>query len=403
MGHYIVNIIFDTFQAALFITAMFYLGVSVFSLFPFKYKKPEDEYKKFIVIIPAHNEESVIESVILSLKQQNYPKELVKVFVMADFCTDFTEKKAYECGASVLLRKTDERTKGAALYDAFRQILDLNLDFDSVVIVDADNIVDVDFLSEINFMMQQGHSVVQGYVDSLNPNESWVAYAYSMWYWITNRITQTGFSRLSLNCKINGTGFAVAKNVLGSILMKSNSLAEDTEYTVRLELESCRIAFAPKAVVYDKKPESFSVSIRQRKRWAKGNIDVLRKYFLKLIKNKRISDLLSLISDFMIPICWIFFLIVDFTVVSDLTGIIRNNMFLLWSNTINLFLLNVYVFGMLLSVCCGLLIDKKLNTKFMLNIFGFIIYILSWIPITISGLFSFNDRSWYHTGHKKNR
>ncbi len=400
MGYYAVNIIIDAFQILLFVISVFYLGVSLFSLFPFKYKAPKDKYNKFAVVIPAHNEEGVIKTALLSLKQQSYPKELFKVFVMADFCTDKTAQEAIEYGAVVLSRTTDKTSKGMALSDAFAQIVDFESDTDAFVVIDADNAVDSNFLFEINLMMQQGYSVVQGYVDALNPSESWVSYAYAMWYWITNRIAQIGFCRLGLNCKINGTGFAVSTDVLDNVLWNVESLAEDIEYTAKLGLNNIRIGYAPKAVVYDKKPKSFKASVKQRKRWARGNSFVLKKYFLKLLKIGHFSDLFMLISDFMMPLCWIFFLIVDFIAIMNLASITHNSLFLLWINPLNLFLLNIYVFGTLFAVICGLLTDKKLSAKFLLNIFGFIIYILSWIPITILGMISIKDKSWYHTEHK---
>ena len=45
---------------------------------------------KFAVMISARNEEYVIGALIDSIKKQNYPSELVTVFVVAENCTDST-------------------------------------------------------------------------------------------------------------------------------------------------------------------------------------------------------------------------------------------------------------------------------------------------------------------------
>ena len=82
---------------------LYQLVISLCSLVKLK-DKPiiEDKNNKFMAIIPAHNEEQVIVNLVESLKKQNYPKELVDIYVIADNCTDNTAKLAKEAGAIVL-------------------------------------------------------------------------------------------------------------------------------------------------------------------------------------------------------------------------------------------------------------------------------------------------------------
>lgn len=49
---------------------------------------------RFAAIISARNEENVIGSLIASLKAQNYPRELLDIYVIADNCTDRTAQTA---------------------------------------------------------------------------------------------------------------------------------------------------------------------------------------------------------------------------------------------------------------------------------------------------------------------
>ena len=51
-----------------------------------------------MAIIPAHNEESVVRNLIESLKKQNYPQELLDIYVIADNCTDRAQEIAEEAG-----------------------------------------------------------------------------------------------------------------------------------------------------------------------------------------------------------------------------------------------------------------------------------------------------------------
>ena len=81
-------------QALVYLTVIFWiyeLAISVCSLIKFK-EKPllTNKKHKFMAIIPAHNEEMVVGNLVESLKNQNYDKDLLDIYVIADNCTDRT-------------------------------------------------------------------------------------------------------------------------------------------------------------------------------------------------------------------------------------------------------------------------------------------------------------------------
>ena len=89
-----------------------------------------DPQIRFAIVIPSHNEETVIESTALHLFQQNYPRELFTVFIVADFCTDLTAQMAEKAGAIALERNEGSRTgKGGALDWAFDRVFALGREF----------------------------------------------------------------------------------------------------------------------------------------------------------------------------------------------------------------------------------------------------------------------------------
>ena len=77
-------------QALIWIITIYWayqIIVSFCSLIKLKDKKLlVDKNHKFMAIIPAHNEENVIKNLIESLKNQDYPKELYDIYVIADNC-----------------------------------------------------------------------------------------------------------------------------------------------------------------------------------------------------------------------------------------------------------------------------------------------------------------------------
>ena len=70
------------------------------------WKKPKahqpEKLHRYAVLVAARNEEIVIGNLIESLRQQDYPSELVDIYVMADNCTDHTAEAARKAGASPL-------------------------------------------------------------------------------------------------------------------------------------------------------------------------------------------------------------------------------------------------------------------------------------------------------------
>ena len=56
--------------------------------------KPTKNKHKYAVVVAARNEEKVIGNLLDSIAKQDYPKELITTFVVADNCTDKTAEVA---------------------------------------------------------------------------------------------------------------------------------------------------------------------------------------------------------------------------------------------------------------------------------------------------------------------
>ena len=82
------------------------------------------EYPGVSIIVPAHNEQSSIEKTVRSLLSVDYPRELFRVIVIADNCTDLTSRVAREAGGEVRERvDPDRRGKGHALRWCLDQLI----------------------------------------------------------------------------------------------------------------------------------------------------------------------------------------------------------------------------------------------------------------------------------------
>ena len=270
-------------QALVWMITIFWIyqiGISLCSLIKLK-DKPllKKKNHKFMAIIPAHNEEDVIVNLVESLKNQNYFKELLDIYVIADNCTDRTADLARDAGAIVYERFDSERkTKGYAMQWFLAQKIEENADYDAFCVFDADNIVDKDFIVNMNKKLCQGEEVVQGYRDIKNPTDNWITAGYAIFYWTMNRFYHLARYNLGLSPLINGTGFMVKFDVIKPEGWNTKTLTEDIEFSLKNIIKGKKLGWAVDAKVYDEQPVGFIQSWKQRTRWTVGHMQCIKEY-----------------------------------------------------------------------------------------------------------------------------
>ena len=247
------------------------------------------ELHRYAAIISARNESAVIGRLIRTLKEQDYPSELLDVIVVADNCTDNTAEVARSAGAIVYERFNKVQVgKGYALDYLFKRIFEEQGEdaYDAFFVFDADNIVDPQFVREMNKMYDTGeYSALTSYRNSQNFCANWISAGYALWFLRESRFLNRPRTRLGVNCAVSGTGFLISADVLreeGG--WNYHLLTEDIEFSVYHILRGEKIAICEDAVLYDEQPTGFRQSVRQRLRWAKGYIQVFRRYGVQLLR-----------------------------------------------------------------------------------------------------------------------
>lgn len=270
-------------QALVWVITIFWLYqlvISVCSLIKLK-DKPMLVNKKhrFMAIIPAHNEEKVVEELIKSLKAQDYPKDLYDIYVIADNCTDNTAEVARKAGAIVYERfDPTKKTKGYALNWFLKQKIEEDAQYDAFCIFDADNIVDKNFIKNMNKKLCQGEEVVQGYRDIKNPTDNWITAGYAIFYWTMNRFYHLARYNIGLSPLINGTGFMVKFDLVKPNGWDTKTLTEDIEFSLKTIIKGKKLGWATDAIVYDEQPLGFVQSWKQRSRWTVGHMQCIKEY-----------------------------------------------------------------------------------------------------------------------------
>lgn len=287
----IINLIIGAAFFIFYSYQFFYIPAAFFLKEP---KHMEEKSHRFAVLICARNEEDVIAQLIESIKNQTYERSKIRIFVMADNCTDSTARVARNSGAKVYIRNDSKRKgKGFALEALFSHISEdypRNY-FDGFFVFDADNILDRRYIEEMNRSFCDGFEIITGYRNSKNYGENWISAGYSLWFLRESRFLNEARFLLGNSCAVSGTGFFFSRRIAEKFGgWPFHLLTEDIEFTAAAVLSNEKIGYCKNAVLYDEQPVLFSQSWNQRLRWAKGYLQVFEKHGKNLLKKAAEGD-----------------------------------------------------------------------------------------------------------------
>lgn len=239
---------------------------------------------RFLVVIPAHNEEAGIGRTLDSIAGLDYPVESWGLVVIADNCTDSTAAIARTSGVRVLVREVPELPgKGHAISWGLERFANESIRFDAIVIVDADCTASANLLQVIDERMQLGADAVQvsyGVSNAFQGNAAALRYAG---YALMNTVRPRGKSALGLSAGLSGSGMAFRRELLERIPWSATSLVEDQEQHLRFVAAGVRVDFAPEASVVSAMPTSLRGSEDQQLRWELGRLRLLGVWAPRLI------------------------------------------------------------------------------------------------------------------------
>ncbi|HEX4837612.1 MAG TPA: glycosyltransferase family 2 protein [Solirubrobacteraceae bacterium] len=247
-------------------------------------EEPTSLAPRMVVLIPAHDEELGIGATLASLERASYPRQRLRVVVIADNCSDRTADRARATGVEVWERvDLDRRGKGCALAWAISLLQAEEGQFDAVVVLDADCLVSPNMLSAIGAELRAGANVVQVSYEVANPGDSYASALRFAAFALMDRVRPLGKQRLGLSCGLFGTGMAFRRELLQRVPWTAIGLTEDGEYHLRLVAAGERVRFLQHAWVRSPMPTSLAGSADQQARWEQGKLDLIRGWTLKLL------------------------------------------------------------------------------------------------------------------------
>ncbi len=360
---------------------------------------------RFAILIAARNEELVIGPLINSLLTQDYPSDLYDIWVIPNHCSDHTAEAARQVGAKVLECTAPVKNKGEVLRFAYHRLHGRR--YDAYCVFDADNLADRRFLAEMNNAYLAGAKAAQGYRDSKNPYDTAVSGCYSIYYWMMNRFYNGGRAGLGLSAMVNGTGFMVSARTLEKLGgWRTETISEDLELTAQTILAGEKVCWVPKAITYDEQPLDYAQSVKQRRRWTCGTIQVAEKYLGKtgraIQASSRSWGLADLGATLLIPAYQ----------VAALAGVLLPALSACMSchrleQVPAVFLgavalnLGITALGSTLAAVLVVTVEGKWDKRLVKSLSLYWLFLLSWLPITL-GSFWRRTTEWEEIRHTRN-
>ncbi len=396
----------DIFNFCVFLTftccytyQLYYVFVTLTRKAP---KREASRNHRFAVMIAARNERAVIGDLIGSIKAQNYPSDLIDVFVIADNCTDDTAAIARAAGATVFTRHNTEKVgKGYALDYGLKAIWQEfpYADYEAYFVFDADNVLDVNYFREMNKTFDSGAKASTSYRNSKNFDSNWISAGYGVWFLREAKFLNQARLTLNTSCAVSGTGFFIAADVLKKAGgWKWHLLTEDIEFSASSITDGMRIEYCPTAVLYDEQPTTFRDSWNQRFRWAKGFYQVFAHYAWGLVKgiftNERghrfacYDMLMTIAPGMLLTIISVVFNTV--IVVLSFTGVMSTGVAVASSlSSIFFCLFNYYMFMLVFGILTTFVEWNSIRATTARKIgsmFTFPLFMLTYIPIALVAL-----------------
>ena len=261
--------------------------------------------RRFVIVVPAHNEAAGLGHTLTELERLTWRRDLWRVVVVADNCTDDTAGVAERHGAQVLVRNdSTRRGKGYALDFAFRQLLaEPANSWHAAVVVDADTIVAPNLLEACSEQFNTGARAVQAAYLAF-PGNGPLSVITQVALTAIHVVRSTARERLGLSAGLRGNGMAFTRLLLAGTPHAAYSRTEDLEFGVQLALSGVRVAFAGNTAVWGEMPSTNAVATHQRERWIGGRMEVSRRYLGRLLQlafTRRSLMIADVAIDLMVP------------------------------------------------------------------------------------------------------
>lgn len=244
---------------------------------------------KVTIQLPLYNERFVVERLLESVSQVNYPRELLQIQVLDDSTDEthpYVERLCNEYRAAGLSIEYRHRTnrrgfKAGALQEGLETATG-----ELIAIFDADFVIPRDFLIRtVDFFTDPGVGVVQTRWSYLNKEYNILTQVEAMLldgHFVLEHGARCG-SGLFFN--FNGTAGILRRKMIDDAGgWQHETLTEDSDLSYRAQLNGWRFVYVPSVDCPSELPvETYGFQVQQA-RWAKGLTQVAKKLLPRILK-----------------------------------------------------------------------------------------------------------------------
>jgi 1,2-diacylglycerol 3-beta-glucosyltransferase len=234
---------------------------------------------RFLVLVPAYDEERGLPRTLEAIASERRAGD--QVLVVADRCTDGTADVARSFGALVLERGADEEPGRAAARQAGLEYARA-LEWDAVLMLDADSVIEPGFLAACERVLASGVVAVQARSESslgrtLARNAAVAAFT------LQGITIPRGRDRLGVSVRLRGTGMAIARDVALAHRFRAPA-SEDLFFTLDLLLDGVRCRHVESARLRSDGAADWGAFGGQKVRYEAGRMAAARAYVPSLLR-----------------------------------------------------------------------------------------------------------------------
>ncbi|MFT8393960.1 MAG: glycosyltransferase [Liquorilactobacillus ghanensis] len=239
-------------------------------------------YPLITLVVPAHNEAVVIEQTAKAILNMNYPADKVELLLYADNCEDQTyqimqklvARSNYRQRKIKVINRHGTGGKAGVLNDALKIAHG-----EYIGVYDADAMPEKNalyFLVAKALEKPEQHVAVFGRNKTRNADQNFLTRCINQEIVVTQRIQHVGMWHLFKIGRIPGTNFIINTDFVKEIGgWRNGALTEDTDISFKIMQSGNLIALAYNSEAFQQEPETLKSYYLQRKRWAKGNYEVV--------------------------------------------------------------------------------------------------------------------------------
>ena len=245
------------------------------------------DWPRVTVVVPAHNEASVIAHALDALADVDYPVERYEVVAVDDRSSDNTWAVMQACGERHpavlrLLRRTDGQPGKAAVLKEVSSALDSEI----LIVFDADYVPGRGLIKQIVAPFFDAEiGAVMGRVVPHNTPSNLLTRLLDLERAGGYQVDQQARMNLRLLPQYGGSVGGVRLSALREVGgWHADVYAEDTDLTYRLMLAGFKTAYENRCECYEEVPEVWQERNRQIMRWTKGHNQVLLRHLWRTLR-----------------------------------------------------------------------------------------------------------------------